>query len=48
MSKLDRLIKMDRLKLGMIGGIVVVVGVILYFVVAQHGPALCGNALTCG
>jgi hypothetical protein len=23
-------------------------GVVLYFVVAQHGPALCGNALTCG
>ncbi len=45
---LDRLSKINRIHLLMIGGIAVVAGFMLYIVVTQHGPAICYNAAMCG
>lgn len=40
---LDKLPKLDRVHLAMIGGIAVVVGIMLYIVVSQQGVAFrCG------
>jgi len=48
MMKFDRIKKLDRVYLFMIGAVAVVAGVILYIIVMQHGPAICSNAATCG
>ena len=48
MLKMNRLKNLDRTYMLMIGGLAVVIGIVLYMVVSQHGPAICVNALRCG
>jgi hypothetical protein len=48
MLKMNRLRNLDKTSMLMIGGLAVVIGIILYVVVSQHGPAICVNASFCG
>jgi hypothetical protein len=48
MLKMNKLRNLDKTHILMIGGLAAVVGIILYIVVSQHGPAICVNASFCG
>jgi hypothetical protein len=44
----NRLSKINRVHLLMIGVIAIVAGIVGYFVLTTHGPAICTNAQFCG